>query len=302
MKTPEDPAAGRPPTLVGEAAELADQDAALKAALPRLRLPPKRKGAVRLPPKREGPLLPRLENKVCKCPYCGERVPWPPAELKCPACGKTLRPPPGFGPGDREERRAAKEKIVEARDQALRKMGRRAGVGDSNRGALVVVAAFLLLVGLALVSASRHAVDLSRGGRTQYEWTTNAVDTMCMALEHFRIDVGRYPTHQEGGLLALRNDVGAPNWCGPYVKKLMNDGWNRPFFYDCSNGVPIFLSAGADRTFLTGDDIVARPEQFRPHPDFVPHDPARPAVPHATSVGIGRPGPAAAVPAENDLP
>ena len=43
MKTPEDPAAGRPPTLVGEAAELADQDAALKAALPRLRLPPKRR-------------------------------------------------------------------------------------------------------------------------------------------------------------------------------------------------------------------------------------------------------------------
>ena len=64
------------------------------------------------------------------------------------------------------------------------------------------------------------------------------------------------------------NDVGAPDWCGPYIKKLMTDGWSRPFFYDQSNGVPVLLSAGEDGTFLTEDDLSVRPEQFRMHPDI----------------------------------
>ena len=34
------------------------------------------------------------------------------------------------------------------------------------------------------------------------------------------------------------------------------------------------------------DDIVAKPEQFRTHPDFIPHDPARLNRAHRSSVSI----------------
>ena len=111
MKTPEEtpPAGGTPaPGGAEGASPWAEEDAALKAALPRLRLPPKRQGPIRTPKKREGPILPDLEGKRFRCPYCGKVSAWPPPELKCPECGKTLRPPPGYGPKDREKRRIAK--------------------------------------------------------------------------------------------------------------------------------------------------------------------------------------------------
>ena len=119
MKTPDE-----------EGGSWAEEDAALKAALPHLKLPPKRQGPIHVPKKREGPILPDLEGKRFRCPYCGGVSSWPPPELKCPACGKTLRPPPGYGPKDREKRRVAKERIEDARDRALREMGRRAGARE----------------------------------------------------------------------------------------------------------------------------------------------------------------------------
>ena len=304
MKTPEDASSGggppadiqhsafgiqHSPESAEGASPWAEEDAALKAALPRLRLPPKRQGPIRTPKKREGPILPDLEGKRFRCPYCGKVSAWPPPELKCPECGKTLRPPPGYGPKDREKRRIAKEQIADARDKALREMGRRAGAREPGaRTGVLLVALFMLAVGIAVISASTRSAERARGGLDKRAWTTNAMDTLCMAVEHFKADVGRYPTHQEGGLLALVNDVGAPDWCGPYIRKLMTDGWSRPFFYDQSNGVPMLLSAGEDGTFLTEDDLSVRPEQFRMHPDFVPHDESRLLNPHKSSVGILR--------------
>ena len=197
----------------------AEEDAALKAALPRLRLPPKRQGPIKAPKRREGPILPDLEGKRFRCPYCGKVSAWPPPELKCPACGKTLRPPPGYGPKDREKRRIAKEQIADARDKALREMGRRAGAREPGaRTGVLLVALFMLAVGIAVISASTRSAERARGGLDKRAWTTNAMDTLCMAVEHFKADVGRYPTHQEGGLRALVNVVGAPDWCGPYIK------------------------------------------------------------------------------------
>jgi general secretion pathway protein G len=54
------------------------------------------------------------------------------------------------------------------------------------------------------------------------------------ALDIFRLDVGRYPTTEEG-LKALRekpSDV--ENWNGPYLKKeIPKDPWNHDYVYTC---------------------------------------------------------------------
>ncbi len=53
------------------------------------------------------------------------------------------------------------------------------------------------------------------------------------ALDHFRLDIGRYPTTEEG-LSALVKDPGLPRWGGSYLKKgLPNDPWDRPYQYKC---------------------------------------------------------------------
>ena len=72
------------------------------------------------------------------------------------------------------------------------------------------------------------------------------------ALDTFRLDVGRYPSSQEG-LAALRQrPFGTDRWDGPYLKKdVPKDPWERPYYYRSpgENGRPYDLySLGADGT------------------------------------------------------
>lgn len=253
--------------------------AAAKPALgplpPGVKLPPKAPAKkLNLPPRRTGPVLPVLDGKTIACPYCSEKFVWPPEGLKCPACGKQLRPPHGFGPKDREKRRVAKEKIAEARDLELRKLGDPASLRVGPTGYLIAIAA-LVFLGAALISASKRPVaNTARKERDPYVATTNLMDIYAMALEHFHTDLGHYPDpRKELGLASLeRNVAGWIEWNGPYTssaRHLFQDGWGEPFVYRVTNDVPVLMSFGPDRKPGT-DDIVAPPGFFRCHPDFVP--------------------------------
>jgi general secretion pathway protein G len=69
------------------------------------------------------------------------------------------------------------------------------------------------------------------------------------ALDQFKLDVGRYPSNEEG-LQALRNrPANAANWDGPYLKKdLPSDPWGRPYVYRFpgTHGDFDLMSLGAD--------------------------------------------------------
>ncbi len=57
------------------------------------------------------------------------------------------------------------------------------------------------------------------------------IELLGQALDQFRIDVGRYPTTQEG-LPSLVANPGVDNWDGPYLKKgVPADPWNRAYVY-----------------------------------------------------------------------
>ena len=59
------------------------------------------------------------------------------------------------------------------------------------------------------------------------------IELIGQALDQFRLDVGRYPTTQEG-LNALMVNPGVDNWEGPYLKKaLPPDPWGKPYQYLC---------------------------------------------------------------------
>ena len=59
-----------------------------------------------------------------------------------------------------------------------------------------------------------------------------AVET---SLDSYRLDVGAYPSTEEG-LQALVSNVGnSPKWGGPYLKngQLPQDPWGQPYIYKC---------------------------------------------------------------------
>lgn len=235
--------------------------------------PPAPKKKLNLPPRRTGPVLPPMDGRTARCPYCQAEFAWPPESLKCPSCGKQLRPPHGFRPKDREKRREAKEKISEARDRELRKLGDPASLRVGPTGYLIAVAA-LAFLGAALVSASRRPAVSPRKQRDPAAATTNLMDLYAMGLEHFRTDTGHYPDpRRELGLASLeRNVEGWSEWRGPYVRSkrgLFQDGWGEPFVYRLEGDKPFLMSFGPDRKPDTGDEIVAPPELFRCHPQWL---------------------------------
>lgn len=108
---------------------------------------------------------------------------------------------------------------------------------------IVVVIIIGLLAGLVLPQYIRQEEKAKlKATRAQIELFATALDT-------FRLDVGRYPTTDEG-LQALRTKpAGVERWDGPYLKKdLPVDPWNKPYVYKSpgDHGPYDIISYGAD--------------------------------------------------------
>lgn len=83
-----------------------------------------------------------------------------------------------------------------------------------------------------------------------------AMANIAQALQLYRVNVNRYPTTEEG-LQALISNPGKPGWRGPYLEEnKLNDPWNQPYDYRCSDGINFeIISAGKDSTLGTENDI-----------------------------------------------
>ena len=67
-------------------------------------------------------------------------------------------------------------------------------------------------------------------------------------LDNFKLDVGRYPTTEEGLDALVKRPASANLWSGPYIKEVPKDPWNNHYKYanpGAGGGVEI-LSLGAD--------------------------------------------------------
>jgi general secretion pathway protein G len=92
---------------------------------------------------------------------------------------------------------------------------------------LLVVMAIIAL--LAALVGPRLFPKLGKGKQSAAK---AQIELLGQALDQFRLDVGRYPSTQEG-LNALSANPGVDKWEGPYLKKgLPPDPWDRPYQYD----------------------------------------------------------------------
>lgn len=77
------------------------------------------------------------------------------------------------------------------------------------------------------------------------------IENVMQGLELFRVDVGRYPTQQEGLPALVNSAPTAPNWNGPYLKQLsaLQDPWGNPYFYQIpgQHGEVDVYSLGSDK-------------------------------------------------------
>ena len=118
---------------------------------------------------------------------------------------------------------------------------------------LVVMVIIGLLAGFV---APRYFAQV---GRSQVKVARAQVAALDKALDQFRLDVGRYPTTEEGLQVLVVQPSGEVNWAGPYLKKgVPADPWGRPYVYQqpgTHGGDFDLLSYGKDgRPGGTGED------------------------------------------------
>jgi general secretion pathway protein G len=69
-------------------------------------------------------------------------------------------------------------------------------------------------------------------GKSEVATARAQIDAYAKAVDNFRLDVGRFPTTEEGLAVLMAKPTDEEKWNGPYLRKdVVNDPWGRPYLY-----------------------------------------------------------------------
>jgi len=104
--------------------------------------------------------------------------------------------------------------------------------GRTRESGFTLIEMMVVMVIIGLLVALVGPNFIRQGEKAKLKAARAQIEMLGTALDTFRLDVGRYPTSQEG-LAALRQrPFGIDRWDGPYLKKdIPKDPWDRPYLY-----------------------------------------------------------------------
>jgi len=138
-------------------------------------------------------------------------------------------------------------------------MNRRNQLKDRGFTLIELMLVIIIIGILVSIAVPRLTGKTKRARIAAAKMTVQNVST---ALEAFELDLGRFPTSEEGLLgLIERPATLAPEeeWNGPYLKEEPLDPWKRVLVYKCPGEVSVdydLASCGPDGQEGTGDDIL----------------------------------------------
>lgn len=89
----------------------------------------------------------------------------------------------------------------------------------------------LVILGLLAAIATPQVLKYLARARTQS--AAIQIHSLAASLDLYRLDIGRYPSEDEGLISLVQAPATLPNWSGPYVKRLemLNDPWGHSYIY-----------------------------------------------------------------------
>jgi general secretion pathway protein G len=107
----------------------------------------------------------------------------------------------------------------------------------------------VVMVIIGLLASYVGPKFFSQIGKSEVKAARAQIDALEKALDQFRLDLGRYPTTEQGLAALMERPAGEQKWGGPYLKKAVpNDPWGRPYIYrqPGEHGEYDLLSLGKD--------------------------------------------------------
>lgn len=101
---------------------------------------------------------------------------------------------------------------------------------DASGFTLLELLVVMVIIGLlAAYVAPRY---FSQVGKSEVRAAQAQVSALSSALNTYRLDVGQYPTDEQGLAALMARPAGAAKWDGPYLQKSVPaDPWGRPYLY-----------------------------------------------------------------------
>jgi general secretion pathway protein G len=105
-------------------------------------------------------------------------------------------------------------------------------IGKQDAG-FTLLELLVVLAILGLLAAIVAPQVLKYLGTSRSQVAKVQVENISAALEHFDLDMGRYPTPEEGLDALVARPTAAANWDGPYLKKssALVDPWGQKYAY-----------------------------------------------------------------------
>ena len=134
--------------------------------------------------------------------------------------------------------------------------------GHNRNYGFTLLELLVVLVIIGLLAGYVGPKYFSQIGKSEVKTARAQIDALEKSLDQYRVDVGHYPSTEQGLAALNSKPADEARWDGPYLKKAVpNDPWGKPYQYRVpgehsevdlfsfgSDGVPGGTGEGADIT------------------------------------------------------
>lgn len=114
----------------------------------------------------------------------------------------------------------------------MRTEGKGSRFNRSIRAGFTLIELLLVLVILTVLAAVVVPKFTNRSEQARVTAARTDIANLEVALDAYEIDVGRFPSSEEGLRSLVEQPPSARTWRGPYVKRgIPNDPWGNPYIY-----------------------------------------------------------------------